>query len=831
MLNAIKKRILLKEEFLESASIIFEDAVNSIDDYIFLEDSDTEEIPETDKTDIEETIEDDSPEELSMDEEDPSTVKFDDIPLDDGESMDDSVSSDGNSNEEDDFLSVSIDLKTNTINDILPVPPNGAGEAINDDVLNTRIDSGFDDESVGDITQNTIEDNPEENVDEDELLSAKIDDGSVSESVESEQVKKKAEEIVDNSKKNIEDMKEIGDKSKDILKDDKEKDSKEYKEGMSKFDELTSRVKANSKKLEQVHNTLSEHFQDSDFKEKYSDINFDYDIEDSTKVSDDYISEDWKDTLKSVGGAIKKGAQKASNILKLNKSLRNLQMMDLPENFIVNSSSLPLIGNDATLPLNSVGLENTSIEVDDNDNYMIENRFTDYFKKGKDTVTGHVKQGIENISDYFKMRKENIVTIAKAFIPTVPEAEVLQAIENFKKKFNIEILFVTNEYKDSSFLYKLVSRINMNTPALMQKVDKDELEYVLKNNNSPENPAHERDLGINSRIHIIRYPRDIIAVYPQWLSKFNIKTGAHMETILKHEYGHVMTYDKLSDEDWKQYAQDVKNGKDFLAIAVTLTGNLKSMNSHYHVKCYWQLKPEKLANEYSNINPREMAKAGFGEDSLDPRYDDIKFEKAIPLWRRIVKENSNTSMLSASVISTRDALLEIFPSRYHLKIKMLYNPKVWSSKLADKIMGNKPQSLENKQRLGEFQIALSNVAKAKQKWEEEKLNKNESTENSFLDDFLSEAISIDGASANTGGEEAAPDTASIEEVPYDDENTVTKAVKSKVDEANNDTTPTEDVPLSGEEPLSGGKEELIKKLGNITKSLEDAKRAILDNLS
>ena len=45
--------------------------------------------------------------------------------------------------DDNDILSVTIDLKSNTVTDVLPIPPDNAGEALSDDILATRVDSGF----------------------------------------------------------------------------------------------------------------------------------------------------------------------------------------------------------------------------------------------------------------------------------------------------------------------------------------------------------------------------------------------------------------------------------------------------------------------------------------------------------------------------------------------------------------------------------------------------------------------------------------------------------------------------------------------------------------
>lgn len=100
-----------------------------------------------------------------------------------------------------------------------------------------------------------------------------------------------------------------------------------------------------------------------------------------------------------------------------------------------------------------------------------------------------------------------------------------------------------------------------------------------------------------------------------------------------------------------------------------------------------------------------------------------------------------------------------------------------------------------------------------------------------------EAITIDGGDNNgdnSGSEEPAPDASMSE---GDGENGVTSAVRDKVNEAEGNT---EDVPM--DEPLpdegiddgaiggSDSKEDILKKLNNLTKSLEDAKNAVIQKL-
>lgn len=107
------------------------------------ENDDSDDIMSTDISDDSENDNDDVEPESSEDD-------ILDAPIDDGSSDDfDNLSLVGKQTGEpievtdDDLLSVTIDLKSNTMTDVLPVPPDNAGEAISDDILSTRVDSGF----------------------------------------------------------------------------------------------------------------------------------------------------------------------------------------------------------------------------------------------------------------------------------------------------------------------------------------------------------------------------------------------------------------------------------------------------------------------------------------------------------------------------------------------------------------------------------------------------------------------------------------------------------------------------------------------------------------
>ena len=184
MLNGIKSMILEKESYMEAAGIIFEDAAHGgIDDLIILNES--ADVPEDDEKEIDPDHDGDDDLEKGDDDEKKHDDEDDDItnipldsykePLEDGDNPDKGNDAEGDdllaasiddeaigagtlspgddlppvNDSVDDFLNVSIDLRSNTITDVLPVPPDNAGEAIADDILETRVDSGFS-ESVKD---------------------------------------------------------------------------------------------------------------------------------------------------------------------------------------------------------------------------------------------------------------------------------------------------------------------------------------------------------------------------------------------------------------------------------------------------------------------------------------------------------------------------------------------------------------------------------------------------------------------------------------------------------------------------------------------------------
>lgn len=184
MINAIREMINEKHSFNEAAGIILEDALGSnLDDLIVLGEEgetdmsgDNEDIGDMD-TGV--GMESEDPEGPDTDEEDesddlmnepadgsnePVTPPTPEAPAPEPSPEDDLMSMDANEppmplpgddlpnaglptgDPVDDLMNVSVDLRSNTISDTLPVPPSNASEAVpgdDDDLMSMRVDSGF----------------------------------------------------------------------------------------------------------------------------------------------------------------------------------------------------------------------------------------------------------------------------------------------------------------------------------------------------------------------------------------------------------------------------------------------------------------------------------------------------------------------------------------------------------------------------------------------------------------------------------------------------------------------------------------------------------------
>lgn len=166
MLKIIKDMINRKQEFLESARLIYEDVMEEgLNDFIILGETSEEDIEEDssdseeiDVTDKEEDSSDMDLDTISLSDEEPE-VPEEPMGMDDANSSEDDVLStplnddlpmpigrqtgEPLNDDIDDLMYVTIDLKSNTMSDVLPVPPSNASEALNLDNIEMNVDSGF----------------------------------------------------------------------------------------------------------------------------------------------------------------------------------------------------------------------------------------------------------------------------------------------------------------------------------------------------------------------------------------------------------------------------------------------------------------------------------------------------------------------------------------------------------------------------------------------------------------------------------------------------------------------------------------------------------------
>lgn len=189
MLNEIKAMLKEKQQFLEAAQMIVEDAMDlDLDDSIVLgesvepvddesaeetaeepvenEESPKEEVPPVNN--VGDILDEPVEPEVSEDPEEP-TPTLDELPTPVGKQTGLPITGDI-----EDVLDSTVDLKSNTIKDVLPIPPANAAEALpgdDNEVISQKVDSGFEgssEEPVIEPVENPVSDvtEPEEPVQE-----------------------------------------------------------------------------------------------------------------------------------------------------------------------------------------------------------------------------------------------------------------------------------------------------------------------------------------------------------------------------------------------------------------------------------------------------------------------------------------------------------------------------------------------------------------------------------------------------------------------------------------------------------------------------------------
>ena len=150
MLDVIKSIINRKRSFLEAANLILEDMENDeimdslLDDKLTDDGSDSLDSDSSSTDDGFDTIGDDSGDLSFGDDSEGESIADDGI--DDSMMIKDSDEESSPDDEISDIFAISIDTRTNTVRDILPVPPMNAADAVVGD-SDAKLDSGFGAES------------------------------------------------------------------------------------------------------------------------------------------------------------------------------------------------------------------------------------------------------------------------------------------------------------------------------------------------------------------------------------------------------------------------------------------------------------------------------------------------------------------------------------------------------------------------------------------------------------------------------------------------------------------------------------------------------------
>lgn len=152
MFETIRAMVNQKETFSETASLLTEEAAElSVNRLFFEAKDDLFNLDDDDEaTGGERDPEDDEPEEdeIPGKADDLMSVRFSPATKDDAPDQ---------ATDDADLMSVTIDLRSNTNTDVLPVPPLNAGDAVQGDMMSTRIEDGFAESGEPEVDDDVID--------------------------------------------------------------------------------------------------------------------------------------------------------------------------------------------------------------------------------------------------------------------------------------------------------------------------------------------------------------------------------------------------------------------------------------------------------------------------------------------------------------------------------------------------------------------------------------------------------------------------------------------------------------------------------------------------
>lgn len=153
---------------------------------------------------------------------------------------------------------------------------------------------------------------------------------------------------------------------------------------------------------------------------------------------------------------------------------------------------------------------------------------------------------------------------------------------------------------------KMMQRLQNEVQQSAEENNEDIIDTLIK-----QTLGGSRDKGVKKYIFI-----DIDNMRKHFGSFRNLTA---LETILRHEIGHIFTLDKISDADFEKYACARPFIMIFNGIIQQLTNlpeNKILAFSNLHI--YHQLLVEKAANDYARINPATLTRILLGTDAPPP---------------------------------------------------------------------------------------------------------------------------------------------------------------------------------------------------------------------
>lgn len=249
-----------------------------------------------------------------------------------------------------------------------------------------------------------------------------------------------------------------------------------------------------------------------------------------------------KDIFKKIGGKVK-------SLFTIKKTLNNIQSLDTPAAI---KAPVPLLIPGTNIPImqGKAKLESSDLE--------------DLLDRGFVITEGGFGS--------FGMSKYDVVNVVK----------------KLRKKFNAEILFISNNN------LSIAQQIGI---ASVVETDRASIEKLMRGKNIDKLPG--KITGDEGQFE------KVIFVNPTMIRDFMISTPDELELIISHEYGHVLTLDKITSDDWVEY--QTKRSMIGGLAQVLYPGDIQAMAECNMI--YYKLKPEALANNAMNIDPAKLTYA------------------------------------------------------------------------------------------------------------------------------------------------------------------------------------------------------------------------------